>query len=625
MKKMSYKAKIIMALLLITGTVLTGSLTFYFLKFKKVVFADATKMVDAYVSENANKIGAEFSTDMGVCRAIAYSISASQAFHNEDQWDTYIAFLKEADLRSEGYLNVWASFELSSFRKGYTKPYGRRVLNAYTMNGEQLINDYFKNLEGDDPGSSYLLMKTHKKEGVIEPYLFSLSGKKEDEQLVTSICVPILKGNQYIGLAGVDIGLERYQQLTDNVKPYTDSYSFLVAYDGTIITHPDKALINQKISEVFNEEAYQIDLLSSIQKGDPFAFTTQKGKKEYYAFAPINIGQSETPWALATVTPQKTIFRKAQNILYQTMLVGILGFIVMGFIVWLIVTRLVNTFKQFTLFANKVNKGILTEKLDIHRNDELGELARALTNMGNSLRDIVNQIKVSSLNISEASELLNRNSQSISFAASKQAAEVEEISSALEQMVMLIDQNATNSKETEEIALSSKDGIMEGSKASLKATQSIREITTKNHLISDIAFQTNILALNAAVEAARAGEHGRGFSVVAAEVRKLAERSKEAANEINQLSEIILTDSTNAQNKLLEVIPEIEKTTNLVQEIATSSKEQSDGVNQINSSIHQLNDISQDNASSAESLAASAEELSAQAYQLEELISKFKT
>ena len=621
----SYKAKIILALLLITGTVLTGSLTFYFLKFKKVVFDDATKMVDAYVSENANKIGAEFNTDMGVCRAIAYSISSSQAFHTEDRWEAYIAFLKEADLRSKGYLNVWASFELSSFREGYTKPYGRRVLNAYTLNGQQLINDYFKNLEGDDPGSSYLLMKTNKKEGVIEPYLFSLSGKTEDEQLVTSICVPILKGNNYIGLAGVDIGLERYQQLTDNVKPYSDSYSFLVAYDGTIITHPDKALINLKINDVFNAGTNNIDLLSSIQKGKPFTFTSEKGKKEYYTFAPIIIGQSETPWALATVTPQKTIFKKTQSILYQTMLVGILGFIAMGIIIWLIVTRLVNTFKEYTSFANKVHKGILTEKLDVHRNDELGDLARALTNMSNSLREIVNQIKVSSLNISEASELLNRNSQSISYAASKQAAEVEEISSALEQMVMLIDQNAMNSKETEKIALSSKDGIIEGSKASLKATESIREITNKNHLISDIAFQTNILALNAAVEAARAGEHGRGFSVVAAEVRKLAERSKEAANEINLLSEIILNDSTNAQNKLIEVIPEIEKTTTLVQEIASSSKDQSEGVNQINSSIHQLNDISQDNASSAESLAASAEELSAQANQLEELISKFKT
>lgn len=625
MKYMSYKAKILLSLLLITGVVLTGSLSFYYLKFKKVVFADATKMVDAYVSENANKISAEFNTDMGVCRAIAYSISASQQFHNELSWNYYIAYLQEADLRSEGYLNVWASFELSSFQKGYTKPYGRRVLNAYTMNGEPLINDYFKNLEGDDPGSSYLKIKTSKKEAVIEPYLFSLSGKTEDEQLVTSICVPILKDEQYIGLAGVDIGLERYQQLTNNVKPYSDSYSFLVAYDGTIITHPDKPLINKNIKEAFVEINQSNELLSNIQKGNPFAFTTQKGKKEYYSFAPIIIGNTDTPWVLATVTPQKTIFKKAQNILFQTMLVGILGFAALGLIIWLIVTRLVNTFKAFTNFANKVNKGILTEKLNVQRNDELGELARSLSNMGNSLREIVNQIKVSSLNISEASELLNRNSQSISFAASKQAAEVEEISSALEQMVMLIDQNAMNSKETEQIAFSSKDGIMEGSKASIKASQSIQEITTKNQLISDIAFQTNILALNAAVEAARAGEHGRGFSVVAAEVRKLAERSKEAANEINQLSEIILHDSNNAQNKLVEVIPEIEKTTSLVQEIASSSREQSDGVNQINSSIHQLNDISQDNAASAESLAASAEELSAQALQLEELISKFKT
>jgi len=625
MIRFSYKAKILFSLLLITGTVLTGSLAFYFLKFKKVVFADATKMVDAYVSENANKISAEFNTDMGVCRAIAYSIASGQPFHTEERWDEYISFLKETDIRSKGYLNVWTSFELSSFRKGYTKPYGRRVLNAYNIDGVQKINDYFKNLEGDDAGSSYLKIKTSRKEAVIEPYLFSLTGKPDDEQLVTSICVPILKDNQYIGLSGVDIGLERYQQLADNVKPYTESYSFLVAYDGTLITYPDKTFINQKINEVIEEKDNAQELLNKIQLGKPFSFTSEKGNKKYYAFAPIKIGNTDTPWALATVTPQKTIFQKAQNILFQTLIIGLLGFIFMGLIIWYIVTRLVNTFKTFTDFSNKVNKGILTEKLNIHRNDELGELALSLTRMGDSLRNIVDQIKISSMNISEASELLNRNSQNISFSASKQAAEVEEISSALEQMVMLIDQNAMNSKRTEEIAISSKNGIIEGSKASLKATKSIQDITTKNHLIADIAFQTNILALNAAVEAARAGEHGRGFSVVAAEVRKLAERSKEAAHEINQLSQIILSDSTDAQNKLTEVLPEIEKTTSLVQDIATSSKDQSDGVNQISSSIHQLNDISQDNALSAESLAASAHELSAQAAQLEELISKFRT
>ncbi|MFA9390856.1 MAG: methyl-accepting chemotaxis protein [Prolixibacteraceae bacterium] len=623
--KLSYKAKILFSLLLGIGIVFTGSLTFYFIKFKTVVYNDATRMVDAFVRENANKISAEFNTDMGICRAIAYSISADQQYHTENRWDEYISFLKETDQKSRGYLNVWASFELSSFRKGYTLPYGRRVLNAYTDNGVQQIKDYYKNLDGDDQGSSYLKIKTSKKEAVIEPYLFSLSGKIEDEQLVTSICVPILKNDKYIGLSGVDIGLERYQDLTDAIKPYDESFSFLVAYDGTIIAYPDKSFVNHNINEVIAGKDSLQSILKKIQMGEPFSFKSELGKKQYYSFAPIKIGTADTPWALATVTPENIIFSEAKNIMSQTILLGLLGIALVGFIIWLIITKLVNTLKKFIEFADQVNNGILTEELEITSNDELGKLGTSLMNMAKSLREIVNQLKISSRNISEASEFLNKNSQSISYSASKQAAEVEEISSALEQMVTFIDQNAMNSKETEAIAIVSKDGIIEGSKASVKASKSMQEIATKNHLISDIAFQTNILALNAAVEAARAGEHGRGFSVVAAEVRKLAERSKEAADEINKLSVVIVKDSADAQNKLTLVIPEIEKTTSLVQDIAASSKEQSEGVNQINISIHQLNDITQDNAASAESLAASAEELSAQALQLEELISSFES
>lgn len=623
--KLSYKARILLSLLLVIGVVFTGSLTFYYIKFKKVVYSDATRMVDAYVRENANQISAEFNTDMGICRALAYYVSSSQQYHNENKWDEYISFLKETDKQSKGYLNVWASFELSSFRKGYTLPYGRRVLNAYTEDNEQKIKDYYKNLEGDDAGSSYLKIKTSKKEAVIEPYLFSLSGKQEEEQLVTSICVPIMQGSKYIGLSGVDIGLERYQKMTENIKPYDQSYSFLIAYDGTIISYPDKDMVNHNISEVINGKDSLQNILQKIQSGKPFSFASKTNGKQYFSFAPIEIGNAETPWALATVTPESMIFSEAKNIVSQTLIFGLLGIALVGIIIWFIVTQLVNALKKFINFSNKVNNGILTETIDINSKDELGELATAMMNMAASLRTIVNQLKFSSQNISEASDLLNRNSQNISYSASKQAAEVEEISSALEQMVTFIDQNAANSKQTEAIALVSKDGIIEGSKASMKASKSMQEIATKNHLISDIAFQTNILALNAAVEAARAGEHGRGFSVVAAEVRKLAERSKEAADEINKLSQVIVKDSSDAQSKLSLVIPEIEKTTNLVQDIAASSKEQSDGVNQINISIHQLNDITQDNAASAESLAASAEELSAQASQLEELISSFKS
>ncbi|MBU8891949.1 MAG: hypothetical protein KOO66_04170, partial [Bacteroidales bacterium] len=151
----------------------------------------------------------------------------------------------------------------------------------------------------------------------------------------------------------------------------------------------------------------------------------------------------------------------------------------------------------------------------------------------------------------------------------------------------------------------------------------MKEIAEKIQIVNDIAFQTNILALNAAVEAARAGEHGKGFAVVAAEVRKLAERSKVAADEINVVSKSGVEISDKAGKQLEAVVPEMEKTVKLVQEISASSQEQNSGSDQINSAVQQLSQVTQQNAAASEELATSAEELASQADQLKDVISFF--
>jgi len=173
--------------------------------------------------------------------------------------------------------------------------------------------------------------------------------------------------------------------------------------------------------------------------------------------------------------------------------------------------------------------------------------------------------------------------------------------------------------------MSSSGGMKRVKDASEESLLSIRNIAEKIAIVNDIAFQTNILALNAAVEAARAGEHGKGFAVVAAEVRKLAERSKIAAGEIEMMSKTSV-NATNESAKLInEMLPEIEKTARLVQEITAASMEQNSGADQINNALQQLNQITQQNAAASEEMATGSEELSAQAEQLKETVSFFKT
>jgi methyl-accepting chemotaxis protein len=256
--------------------------------------------------------------------------------------------------------------------------------------------------------------------------------------------------------------------------------------------------------------------------------------------------------------------------------------------------------------------------------NELGKVKNALDETTLKLKEMVREIIHTSDNFYAASNQLSMASQQLSQGASQQASSLEEISSSMEEMVTNIQQNNDNSKQTETIAQHSAKGMVEVNTAAQKSLDSVKNITEKIQIINDIAFQTNLLALNAAVEAARAGEHGKGFAVVAAEVRRLAINSKAAADEIVKLSKESREITNQSGELLIKLIPEIQKTSELVQEITSATIEQGTGAEQINSAIQQLNSITQQNAASSEELATSAEELSSQADQLKSLVSFFR-
>lgn len=265
------------------------------------------------------------------------------------------------------------------------------------------------------------------------------------------------------------------------------------------------------------------------------------------------------------------------------------------------------------------------EKTLLKREDEAGKIALALEKHLNRLKDVVGNIKGASSQLAETSEELNFNSLSLSKGVNEQAASSEEISASMEQMVSNIEQNAENSLQNEKIALQVLNEMNKMQNATERSLKAVEIIAQKINIINDIAFQTNLLALNAAVEAARAGEHGRGFSVVAAEVRKLAEKSKAAADDIHRLSSESVNSTKDASDLLKNIIPDLNKTTKLTQEIAASSGEQNAGASQINNAIQQLNSVSQAAASTSDKMAQTADQLSSHSGQLLELVSFFKT
>jgi len=255
---------------------------------------------------------------------------------------------------------------------------------------------------------------------------------------------------------------------------------------------------------------------------------------------------------------------------------------------------------------------------------EIGVLATATDETLKNLVNVISNFKESTKAITEASEQLSSGSQQMAQGANEQAASVEEVSSTIEQIAANIRNNSDNAEQTASISQIAFSGISEVSKSSLELLDANKTIAEKIKVINDIALQTNILALNAAVEAARAGEHGKGFAVVAAEVRKLAEHSKIAADEIVALANRSYKLSEGSEVKMNETLPNIEKTSELVQEIKASSNEQASGIEQVNNAIQQLNNVIQQNAASSEEFATNAEELSSQASSLNDLLSFFK-
>ncbi|MBV5306897.1 MAG: HAMP domain-containing protein [Desulfobulbaceae bacterium] len=308
----------------------------------------------------------------------------------------------------------------------------------------------------------------------------------------------------------------------------------------------------------------------------------------------------------------------------NVMIIGLIVAVLLGVIVAYFITRgITRPIAMGVKFAEAIAAGDLSQRLEITLKDEIGQLANALNNMVDKLKDVVVNVQVAADNVASGSQQLSSSSEEMSQGATEQAAAAEEASSAMEEMAANIRQNADNAMQTEKIATKSADDAKTGGEAVAKTVGAMKEIAGKISIIEEIARQTNLLALNAAIEAARAGEHGKGFAVVASEVRKLAERSQHAAAEISELSSSSVEVAEQAGDMLSKMVPDIQRTAELVQEIAAASKEQDTGAEQVNKAITQLDQVIQQNASASEEMASTSEELSSQAEQLQDTISFF--
>jgi methyl-accepting chemotaxis protein len=311
----------------------------------------------------------------------------------------------------------------------------------------------------------------------------------------------------------------------------------------------------------------------------------------------------------------------------QSVLILVLITAMFGVLAWLISKSIIRPMGAEPAFvseiAGKLADGDLTVRIET-RDHDTGSVLFAVQSMIERLKTVIADVKIASDNVASGSQQLSAGAVQMSQGTTEQAASAEEASSSVEEMNATIRQNSHNAQMTETIALKSAADAAESGKAVSESVVAMKEIAGKISIIEEIARQTNLLALNAAIEAARAGDHGKGFAVVASEVRKLAERSQVAAAEISQLSSSSVEVAEKAGLMLEKLVPDIQKTAELVQEISAASREQASGSEQINTSIQQLNQVIEQNAGAAEQMSSMAEELSSQAEQLQSTMVFFK-
>lgn len=629
LKKLKLRGKMLLYILSASFLIIAFMVGYLAVRTHKIAINGATSFVEAKTNENANKAQLLLEEALNSTRTLAFTFEGIK-LSGETKRETATQLMRQILECYPQFLGVWTVWEPNAF-DGTDEKYvntpghdasGRFIAYWNRGSGSIALEYCVDYLNTDASGDYYNVPAKSGKEYLGEPYSYVLQGKN---LMMTSIAVPIHYEGKLVGVVGIDISVETLQKLQTESSLFKTGSSSIISYKGMIIADSNAALIGKTADEFTNSNMSNLrESIVNGKKNTVELYLEQFKDDVICSYSPIVIGNTGTPWTFVTKVPLFEAMTDARRSLIESFIVGMLGLLILSVIIWILSKNFTKHILRGVDFAKKIANGDLTTQIKVEQQDEIGELVTALNDMSTKLKDIVSNIYKNADYISHVSTTLNSNSQELSEGSTEQASATEEVSSSMEEMASNILQNAENAKETAKITTLAYGRIKEGSEAGELSIQSMNEIADKITIIGDIAFQTNILALNAAVESARAGEHGRGFAVVASEVRKLAERSKVAADAINNLSKTGVSVSQDAGVKLKNLIPEIEKTTKLVQEISTASMEQSSGADQINNALQQLNVIVQKNALTSQEMAKSSEELLEMSDELKNNISFFK-
>ncbi|MFN8208255.1 MAG: methyl-accepting chemotaxis protein [Bacteroidales bacterium] len=600
----------------------------YFLNKRSSTFEKAKAQINMQAERASLEVSQELARDMGIVQGLKYAFIHHEQERVAEKDRVLNPMILTVLEENNSYLGVWYSMELAQYDPQWGQKPGRRSVSYY-RNSDRSVGFKIDTLDlgGVKKFTGYHRVKEARKDAIMEPYWCDYTKEGHEQFLETTLASPVLQNGEFTGLVGIDLELESFKELVRKTKLLNVRFAFLLSNNGTYVSHPDDTIVGMTFAEVNPAEDKSYQVTERVKKGEKIEFLTNydiSGEQIYALFVPLKIGDTETPWSLGVVAMKSEITRDLMTDLRNSILISLAGLLILIAVMIWFSTRLTAPIRSGVELAQLISDGDLSARMKNDSRDEIGLLINTLGSMAERLKGIIVQFRESIQNLSSMSERLNENSADLSMKTDQQAEASSRILGAVEKVTENMRSNSASARETERIAEKSVESVQSSNRSSKESIETLKTIEAKISVITDIAFQTNILALNAAVESARAGEHGKGFAVVASEVRKLAERSKLAAEEITQFVGESVKASELTGEKLDRVTREIGQILKLVKAITQASVQQDTGISEINREVNDLDLIAQNNASTAQNLARNAQELSALSDELNQIVAYFR-